>query len=180
MQAWQRLEDAGIEKIGYRTVVRKRFRMNNGNVLDADISSPDGSAVAAVIALTPENHVVIARQFRCGPEMVMDELPGGAVDPGETPEEAAVREFAEEVGYTSDAFEYLGSVCPDGWSNTRHHYFFARDCYKIATHNPEAEEEIETDLISIAQLIANAKAGRMTDVHGVFLAYDKLKVLEEN
>lgn len=152
--------------------------MNNGNILHADVTSPDGSEVAAVIALTPENQVVIARQFRCGPEEIMDELPGGMVDPGETPEQAAMREFAEEVGYTSDEFEYLGSICPDGWSNTRHHYFFAQNCYQIDTHNPEAEEEIETDLISIAQLIENAKAGRMTDVHGVFLAYDKLKALE--
>lgn len=180
MQPWQRIDDGmTVTQAGYRTIVHKQFRMNNGEILDADITSPQGSQVAGVIALTPDNHVIIARQFRCGPEKIMDELPGGVVDPGETPEEAALREFAEEVGYTADGLEYLGGLCVDGWSNTLHHYFLARNCYPIETANPEAEEEIEVQLVSISEFISNAKRGNMSDTQAVFLAYDTLKALEE-
>ena len=35
------------------------------------------------------------------------EMPGGKVDPGESPEEAAVREFREETGYDVGSLEVL-------------------------------------------------------------------------
>ena len=37
------------------------------------------------------------------------EMPGGKVDAGETPEEAAAREFKEETGYEVDSLEVLES-----------------------------------------------------------------------
>ncbi len=179
MQKWQRLDDgADLEKVGFRTVVHKKFRLNDGKLMTADITSPEGNAAAGIIALTPDNKIVIARQFRCGPEEIMDEIPGGLVDPGETPEQAARRELAEEVGFEADDVEYLGKAYVNAWDNMVHHYFFARDCYQIASSNPEEYEEIEVDEISITQFITNAKQGRMTDVQAVLLAYDKLNELE--
>jgi len=38
------------------------------------------------------------------------EFPGGKVDPGETPKEAIVREFYEEMGITVEPGEFLTSV----------------------------------------------------------------------
>ena len=45
-------------------------------------------------------------------------LPGGAIDLDETPEQAAVREFAEEIGVTLDVYE-IAHIYEDnhgGWS----------------------------------------------------------------
>ena len=53
----------------------------------------------AVFALTTSNQVILARQFRPGPNAVLDELPGGAIEGGETPEQAGERELLEETGY---------------------------------------------------------------------------------
>ncbi len=39
-------------------------------------------------------------------------LPGGAIEPGETAREAAVREFVEELGATEEPIELLGSLSP--------------------------------------------------------------------
>ncbi|WP_462382590.1 NUDIX hydrolase [Pseudomonas sp. Marseille-QA0892] len=50
-------------------------------------------------------------------------LPGGKIEREETPEEAALRELAEETGLEGQRAEFLTSV---EWKNTRH-YLFAVD-----------------------------------------------------
>lgn len=179
MQAWKRLDDGSVKtKAGFRTITHKQFVMNNGKTIEADIIGTEGSSAAGVIALTSDNKVVIAKQFRCGPEKIMYEMPGGAVDAGETPEVAAKRELREEVGYEADELEYLGSAYVNAWDNIIHHYYLARDAYSIGASSPEELEEIEIETISISDFIDNARNARMTDSQGVFLAYEKLKELE--
>lgn len=179
MNKWQRVDDGSVvTKTGFRTVVHKTFVMNSGKIMHADISGGEDNAAACVIAVTTDNKIIIAKQFRCGPERVMYEMPGGAVDPGETPEQAARRELAEEVGYEADNFEYLGAAYINAWDATIHHYFLAKNCRFVGAHNPEEFEEIEMATISIAEFIENAKQARMTDAQGVLLAYEKLRALE--
>lgn len=178
MKPWKRLEDVDTIQIGFQTVVRKRFIKNNGEEKIADIAGADQYA-AFVLALTPKNEVIVARQFRCGPEELLDELPGGLVNAGETPMQAAKREFAEEVGYTSDNFELLGIAYTDGWDSLKRYYFLARDCRPVASRNLDSDEEIETRLISITELFYNARNARMVDVQAVLFAYDTLKELED-
>lgn len=180
MKAWQRLDDGSdVVDVKFRPIVKKRFRMNDGTEISANISSAEGNTASIVYALTPENRVIVARQFRCGPEKVMDEMPAGAVDPGETPEQAAHREMLEETGYATDELELLGAAYVNAWDNSLHYYYLARNCYQVeGATNPEESEEIEIDTISIAEFFDSAKHARMTDTQGVFLVYDKLKELE--
>lgn len=178
MQAWQRLDETETEKMGFRVVVHKNFRRNNGDTFKASIVGKDGNEAAIAIALTPDNKVIVARQFRCGPEKILDEMPGGLIDPGETPEHAIRREMAEEIGYASDEITYIGKSYVNAWDNTTHHYFLAKNCYAFPSDNPDNDEEIEIDTISIRQLINNALNAKMTDAQIVLMAYDTLVELE--
>jgi ADP-ribose pyrophosphatase len=180
MKKWQRIDDgSNITKAGFRRITHKTFIMNNGEEISADVESPDGSKAAGVIAVTREGKIVIARQFRCGPEDILEEIPGGNVDAGEEPIEAAKRELMEEVGYASDDVMFIGKTSVNAWSNTMHYYFLALDCIFTGSNNPEPTEEIEIDEISITDFITNAMQSKMTDPHAVLFAYDKLKELEK-
>jgi ADP-ribose pyrophosphatase len=178
MKPWKRVEPTTVTKVGWRTITSKTFIMSNGEKAVFDTIWPDGQECAAVIALTPENKVIIGRMFRPGPELIMDELPAGFVDEGETPEEAVRRELTEETGYEAGEIQYIGESHKDAYYNATYHYFLAFDCEKVAEQQLENEEEIEIHEITIAQLIENAKTDRLTDVPAVMMAYDKLKEIE--
>ena len=66
-----------------------------------------------VIAITPEQEVVFVRQFRHGFGEVVLEIPGGVMDPGETPLETAIRELEEETGYVPEQIEIFGPLLPN-------------------------------------------------------------------
>ena len=182
-ERWTRVEPTEVHRVGWRTVVTKHFRLPNGEVVAFDTLDKEDSHDAAVIALTPENKVIIASLFRPGPEKIMFELPGGMVDPNESPKEAALREFPEETGYglseTSEVTE-LGSVPQqNAYSNATKHYFMITNVVLKGETKHEVEETIKVGKIDIRQLIDNAKGGRMTDAVAVLLAYDRLMELDK-
>jgi mutator protein MutT len=57
---------------------------------------------ATVVLIRPDHHVFLIRRLRALAFGGMWAFPGGAFEPGETPEQAAVRELAEETGVTVD------------------------------------------------------------------------------
>lgn len=178
MQAWKRIEPTINSRIGYRHIITKTFIQPNGQVHHYETTSQEGRQSAGVIGLTPDNRVVIARQFRPGPEKIMDEIPGGAVEAADGDDYlvAAKREFEEETGYVVGDITYLGAIHKDAFSNGTWHYYFATDCVPNKTgQHLDDTEHIEVDLVGIDQFLANARCGLMTDTEAVFLAYDKLQ-----
>ncbi len=65
---------------------------------------------ANVIAITPDQQVVLIEQFRFGIEEVTLEIPGGTIDHGESPAAACQRELLEETGYAGDEVRMIGRV----------------------------------------------------------------------
>ena len=97
-----------------------------------------------VIALTRHDHVVLVRQFRFGTRQVCLEIPGGMIDPGEVPLDAAKRELEEETGYTAREWRLLGTSAPNPafQTNTLHSYL-ALDADKTVAPRPDAGEVLE-------------------------------------
>lgn len=174
---WKRLEPTVVQKVGqYRTLVAKQFELPDGSVHEYVTKEKENSHCIATVAVTVDGKVVVARQYRPGPEKVLDELPGGGADPGEDFEAAARRELLEETGYEPGAMEYLGDVYKDAYTNTLWHYFLATGCRPHPDGaKPDEREFIDITLISIDQLLENARSAKMTDPEGVLLAYDRLR-----
>lgn len=79
-----------------------------------------------VVAVTPDEQIVLIEQWRHGVGGTTLEIPGGMVDPGEGALEAARRELAEETGYTSSSWHRLGVIDPNpAIQSNRCHTFIA-------------------------------------------------------
>lgn len=177
MKEWKKLGQTE-QKVGFRTIVEKDFEMPNGKTHSFTILDKPEAKFVAVLALTPDNKVVISKQFRPGPEKIMWDLPGGFVDDGEDARDAALRELEEETGYQAKGeIVDLGAVNHSAYGNGLFYYYLALDCQPTGTRHLDETEFIDVELISVPQLIENAKRGRMIDVHAVIMAYDKLMEL---
>ena len=179
MREWKRIEPTSVTKVGWRVITSKTFVMPGGNEVVFDTFHPDGQEFAAVIALTADKKVIVAQEYCSGPEMVMDELPGGFVDEEETPTAAARRELLEETGFVPGEMRYLGTYHKDSYMNATWHAFLALDCIRQAEQALESEEDIEIKLMDIDEFIHGAKHDKITDHAVVLMAYDELMKLKE-
>ncbi|CAN5592641.1 NUDIX hydrolase [soil metagenome] len=115
-----------------------------------------------VIAMTPDQRVVLIRQFRVGSEAVCLEIPGGMVDPGEAPAQAAARELAEETGYTAPDWQQIGDLSPNPAVQTNRLYtFLATNAVQTGAARLEGSEVIETETATLADCHAAIRDGRI-------------------
>ena len=180
VQPWKRIEPTVSTKIDYRNVIIKTFEVpGSGHTKTIATWLSEDSRAAGVVAITKDLKVIVTRQYRPGPERMMDEIPGGGVDSGEDPEAGARRELLEETGYVPGKLEFLGVNSRDAYTNGKWYYYLATDCeLSPEGQQLDEDEEIEVRLITIDEFIASAKNDQMTDPIAVLMAYDNLLKLK--
>ncbi len=124
------------------------------------VHSPDW---VNVVALTPEHHIVLVRQFRFGVNAFSIEIPGGVMDPGEDPVAAGLRELREETGYVGSNERIIGRVHsnPAILSNACH-FVFVEQCRRTAQLQWDADEEIEVMTVPVEEAYTMVHKGLIT------------------
>jgi 8-oxo-dGTP pyrophosphatase MutT (NUDIX family) len=159
---WKAENRRTIHKDRWVDLVSERVTTGNGAVLDPYyvLSYPDW---AVAVAITPDDNVVLIRQYRHGIAAVDLEFPGGCVDADDvSPAEAARRELLEETGYGSDNVEYLGRYAANPALQTNYvHVTLVRDARRVADPQLEHGEEIDVETVPITEAIDAALGGHM-------------------
>jgi ADP-ribose pyrophosphatase len=106
-RAWKRLSRKTVYQNPWITVYEDQVQLPNGQTTLYGVVTPPHPFVGIVPLVDPET-VVLVRQYRYIQDEVTWELPSGALEEGETPQQAAQRELREEVGYRANHFEQLG------------------------------------------------------------------------
>lgn len=116
-----------------------------------------------IIALTPDEQVVMIRQFRHGVQRIMLEIPGGVVDAGESPLNAAGRELLEETGYEADELVHIGTVdAQPAIQDNELHTFLALGAKKVAEPAPDEGEDLEVVTYPLAEVDGMIRAGEIS------------------
>lgn len=109
----------------------------------------------AVLAKDICGRYLIIKEYRYPVQKWVYSLPGGRVDPNESPKKAAQRELLEETGYTAKSLDKLclynpmPSVCDQEID-----IFYCKECEKIATQHLDPLEVIEPMLLKEKELFS--------------------------
>jgi 8-oxo-dGTP pyrophosphatase MutT (NUDIX family) len=122
-----------------------------------------------VIPITQQNDVVLIRQYRHGIREVTLEIPGGIVEPDESPEEAASRELLEETGYQGSKMIPLGVVYPNpAFLNNRCYTYLASNVLLTREQEQDEKEDIEVLLRPLDEIPRLIREGEIS--HSLVLA----------
>jgi ADP-ribose pyrophosphatase len=145
-QSWTLLSSRYVSDHRIFRVRTDRYRLEPGG-RERDFVVLDGPDWVNVVPITAEGRLVLVRQYRHGVRGVSLEIPGGMVDAGESPEEAAVRELKEETGFAPQQVRLLGRVYPNpAIQNNFCYMFVAEGCRRVAEPQPEPFERVEVVL----------------------------------
>ena len=121
-----------------------------------------------IVACTAKNEIILIRQYRFGTDQVELEIPGGAVNEGEPPIEAGLRELLEETGYAGENGRIIGKVCPNPAIQDNFCYtVLVENVKKVAEPTLDEMEDIEVLTMSEDEVFALVKNGTIN--HGLVM-----------
>ena len=107
---------------GYFDVDILHFELPSGSTHIHSCATMPADAVM-ILAETQEQTLILTKEYRPCVDRWIYSCPGGCIDQGETPLEAARRELLEETGYGVDEIKILSSAYPFPGSSSQKIYF---------------------------------------------------------
>jgi 8-oxo-dGTP pyrophosphatase MutT (NUDIX family) len=155
------LADGGLVRLRTDMV-----RMPDGEVVGRDVLEHPGAV--AIVALDPEERVLLIRQYRHPVGRLLWEIPAGLRDvAGEPLRVTAERELLEEAGYRAATWQVLAdSFSSPGISSERLRIFLARGLAEVPqderSYVPEHEEaHLTLAWVSLDEVVARFLAGEL-------------------
>lgn len=171
--AWKKVTEKRKGR-GWQKYLEKTFLLPTGKKKTYTVSAEPN--VVTILALTRETYVILAKEFRPAQEKPLLELPGGYVDPFESPAAAAERELLEETGYRGK-LQLVTTSYHSAYSTRVRYNFVATGCEQVAEQNPEDKVLIDVVLMPLEDFREHLRTGELTDVETGYLGLDYLDLL---
>jgi len=159
---WKVLTREYLARKPWYTVRVDRVETPNGTVIPEYWVSEYAPWVN-VVAVTPNDRVVLIRQYRHGIGAVHYELPAGTTDPEDTSlEEAARRELREETGYGGGRWSLLATLSANpALQNNLTYTFLAEGVVPMQPADPGASEDLRLHAVPVGELEGMIDRGEM-------------------
>lgn len=171
MKKWTILSETLVQYNKRRRYLKVRCRLPNGRTSDFYVTA--GGTIVCALVVTTDQKIVLADQFRLGPNTVLGELPGGGAHTGERPATAIAREVLEETGYRGWV-RALGRSYVSAWFRGVRHHFLITNAQKVAKPTPDEFEMSEPLVVSVAELKRRLGAGNLTDSETAYRGLEAL------
>ena len=158
----------------------KRFR-----VVRVVQETPDGTphtreivrhpGAVAILPVLDDGRIVLIENYRVSSRQTLVELPAGTLEPGEDPQQAAVRELAEETGYRAGRIQPLTVFYTSpGILDELMHLYLATAVVPGAT-SLDPGEDIRPLVVTLGEALEMVRDGRIRDGKSLagLLYYDK-------
>jgi len=160
---------------GYdKKLILKTYRLPNGIIENFFIDDANDSV--QILPVTTDNKVITVSQFRPGIEAVNLELPGGGLEKGEDPKEAALRELKEETGYSGEII-FLGKMNYSPYSTGNRYLFVAKNCEKITGLDLDDNEFLSVIKWPMKKFREVAIKGKVRGTDCAYMGFDVLGIL---
>jgi len=170
IRPWSRVRTESVAE--YRVFgVEKHAIVDGAGAPRMDVNTLRFPDWCNVLAVTPEQQLVLVWQYRFGTGEMSLELPGGVVDPGEDAISAARRELAEEAGYAvgPGGLSLLATIDANpAMQGNRCHSFVAEGALPTARQAFDDLEELEVCLVDLEDVPALVDEGVVR--HGLIVA----------
>ena len=148
------------------TVDRDTVRFPDGSVGEMDmVRHPGASAVVPFLTdvASDDPQILLLRQYRYAAGQYLYEVPAGRLDPGESPNDCAVRELREETGCAASSIEYLFTMfTTPGFTDERIHVFLATGLTRGATSH-EVDEFMTVETVTLSHALRLIQEGEIKD-----------------
>ena len=128
-----------------------KAQLHNGNPCTREVVEHNGGVCIAPI--TENNELIFVRQFRYPYMEMVLELPACKLELGEDPFEAGKRELEEETGTVAEKYYNLGKFYPTPGYCGEIIYLYAASDLKSTAMNPDEDEFLEVEKISIDKAV---------------------------
>jgi len=118
------------------------------------IDARDWVIIVPVIDSPDGKQFIMVWQWRHGSQSLSLEFPGGVMEQGENPDEAAIRELYEETGYKPQKIEKIGEFSPNpAIMSNKVHFFLAENLTGGGKQNLDKDEYVEIALVNTNEVI---------------------------
>jgi ADP-ribose pyrophosphatase len=165
VQPWKNLESREVfSDLPWVRLIVEKVELPGGRVID-NFYQLQMRDYALIIAKTPDDKVIMTRQYKHGIRQISLMFPGGAIEQGESPLEAARRELLEETGYAVDSMEFLGSFVQDANHYLcQGHFFLGSGARAVTAPQINDEEEVEIVPLGREEILAALQKGEVASV----------------
>lgn len=148
-----------------------RVLLPNGKEAKREVVVHKGAV--AIAAVTPDQEIILIRQFRYPAGEILWEIPAGKLEIGEDPEDCAKRELAEETGYGARVWKKLSTFYTSpGFSDEIMHLYLATDLYpkKLNADDDEFIEIYKIPYARAAEMIIGQEIRDCKTISGILMA----------
>jgi ADP-ribose pyrophosphatase len=131
------------------------------------------------VGLIPINanlDILFVSQYRHAAGKTLLEIPAGQIEKGETPGKAALREMAEEIGYTGKLYRLLKMYLAPGYDTELMYVYVATGLKRIDQASRDDDENIRIKRMSLTAAIEKCINGELEDCKTIaaILAYARI------
>ena len=170
---WEVLEEKTVYQCDpwIRLDVHK-IKLPDGQIID-DFHHLAMPEYVVVYPVTFEDKVLMLKGYRHGVEDITHFFPGGFIDEGETPLDAAKRELLEETGFGGGEWRTMGAYVPNSnYGAGKVHMFRVNSVKKVQEPNSGDLEETNIYLFndsSLVQLLIEGRIASLSTISALLL-----------